>query len=198
MFLKEKQSQRSSHLLDAARSQLVIVDVQERFGGAIADLPQVAARTSLLAKAATLLKVPVTVSEQYPKALGPTLAEVASALPAGTPVFEKLSFSAFEAPECAARLGEGLRAERRHQIVLCGVEAHVCVLQTAGDLMANLEAQVFVVKDAVASRRERDRDAAFDRLVQMGAQLVTSEMVIFEWLQKAGTPEFKQLQALVK
>jgi nicotinamidase-related amidase len=198
MFLKEKQSQRSPHLLDAARSQILIVDVQERFGGAIADLPQVASRIALLAKAATLLKVPVTVTEQYPKGLGRTLSEVAAALPAGTPVIEKLSFSSYEAPECAARLGEGFRAERRHQIVLCGVEAHVCVLQTVCDLLSSLEVQVFVVKDAVASRRDSDRDAGFDRLVQIGAHLVTSEMVVFEWLQKAGTPEFKQMQAWVK
>ncbi len=194
MFLKEKQSERSPQLLDAARSQLVIVDVQERFGGVVPDLPKVATRAALLAKAAARLGVPVLVSEQYPKGLGKTVAEVAEALPAQALRVEKLSFSAFENADFAEALREG----RRNQVVICGVETHVCVLQTVADILENLGAQVCVVKDAVASRKDADRDAALDRMLQLGAQGVTTEMVIFEWLQKAGTPEFKELQALVK
>ncbi len=194
MFLREKESERCPQLLHPSRSLLLVIDVQERFASAMAAFPQVAERTSILVRAAARLQVPILVTEQYPKALGKTVPAVQSVLPAGTPVVEKMVFSAFDAEEAADRL----RESRRNQFILCGVEAHVCVLQTALDLLENMGAQVCVVKDAVASRSNSDRDAAFDRLVQSGAHLVTTEMVVFEWLRKAGTPEFKELQALVK
>lgn len=194
MFLREKESERSPQLLQPSRSLLLVIDMQERFASAIADFPHAVERASTLVRAAARLQVPVLVTEQYPKALGKTVDSVRSVLPAGTPVVEKLVFSAFDAEDAADRL----RDSRRNQIILCGVEAHVCVLQTAFDLLENLGAQVCVVKDAVASRSKGDRDAAFDRLAQNGAHLVTTEMVLFEWLRKAGTPEFKELQALVK
>lgn len=188
---------RSPSLLDAARSALLLVDAQEKFAAAIPDFDAVTARIAILAKAAARLGVPVIVSEQYAKALGPTLANIREALPAGTPVVEKLCFSCVDAPEWNAAL-KRLLAAKRDQLLLCGVEAHVCVLQTALDLARNPDAAVYVVDDAVSSRKAADKDAALRRMEAHGVQRVTSEMAVFEWLRKAGTPEFKELQGLIK
>jgi nicotinamidase-related amidase len=194
MFLKEKESQRSPQLLNARQSHLLVIDVQEKFASAIVRLPEIAARVAILAKAAKMLEIPILASEQNPKALGPTLPLISEVLGPSQIYHGKMAFSLFDIDACA----EQLRESRRRQIVVCGIETHVCVLQTVADLLENLGAQVCVVKDAVASRRDSDRDAAFERLAQMGAQLVTTEMVVFEWLRQAGSPEFKALQALLK
>lgn len=194
MFLQEKESRRSASLLDAEKSLLIIIDAQDKFVPYIHDMEQIGWQIAILAKAAARLGVPVIASEQYPKALGSTLIEVQSALPSGTEVFSKLSFSAFDVPEWV----EAVRATKRTQFVICGVEAHVCVLQTALDLVQNLEGQVYIVEDAISSRKASDREAALTRLELNGIHIVTTEMVVFEWLRKAGTAEFKELQALIK
>jgi nicotinamidase-related amidase len=194
MFLREKEDRRSSSLLDASKSILLIIDAQEQFRGAVERMDEVGKRIALLSKAAARLGIPVVVSEQYPKALGPTLSGIASELPPETPVFSKLSFSAFDLPEWA----EALRASKRTQYILCGVEAHVCVTQTALDLVQNMEGQVYVVEDAVSSRKNLDKETGLKRLETHGVERITTEMAFFEWLRKAGTPEFKELQALIK
>ena len=194
MFLKEKEDRRSASILDASKSLLLIIDAQEKFQPAIHDLEQIGWQIAVLAKAAARLGIPAVASEQYPKALGSTLVEIQSALPSGTEVFSKLSFSAADVPEWV----EAVRATKRTQFVICGVETHVCVLQTALDLIQNLEGQVFVVEDAVSSRKASDKQSALRRLEAQGAQIVTTEMVLFEWLRKAGTAEFKELQGLIK
>jgi nicotinamidase-related amidase len=197
MFLNkdtDRQDRRSASLLDADRSILLVIDAQERFRGAVENMDAAGARISLLAKAAARLGVPALVTEQYPKALGTTLAGITSSLPPGTEKFEKMCFSCSDAPEWAV----ALKASKRDQLVLCGVEAHVCVLQTALDLAQNSDGTVYVVEDAVSSRRPSDKEAALRRMESHGIQVVTAEMVIFEWLRKAGTPEFKELQGLIK
>jgi len=194
MFLKEKESHSSPMLSAVSRSHLVVIDMQERFATAIPGLANAADRAAILCQAATLCKVPVLVTQQNSKALGETVSVLRDAIPTSAARFEKMCFSAFDLPEAA----EEFRAQKRMQFILCGVEAHVCVLQTALDLLENLGAQVMVVRDAVASRRDADRDAAFTRMAAVGVQLVTSEMVAFEWLRKAGNPEFKAIQALIK
>jgi len=194
MFLREKEDRRSSSLLDASKSILLIIDAQERFQGAVDRMEEVGKQIALLTKAATRLGIPVIVSEQYPKALGPTLPEILAELPKETPVFSKLSFSAFDLPEWS----EALRASKRSQYVLCGVEAHVCVTQTALDLAQNMEGQVYIVEDAVSSRKKQDKKAGLKRLETHGVERITTEMAFFEWLRKAGTPEFKELQALIR
>jgi nicotinamidase-related amidase len=193
---KPSRPQRSPSLLDAARSVLVIVDAQEKFAAAIADLEAVGARIAILAKAAARLGVPVIVSEQYSKALGPTLADIRAALPEGAPVIEKICFSCGDSAEWNATLAtlKTRFAAKRDQLVLCGVEAHVCVLQTALDLARHPDAAIYVVEDAVSSRKA----AALRRLEAHGVQAVTTEMVVFEWLREAGRPEFKELQGLIK
>jgi nicotinamidase-related amidase len=194
VFLKEKESQRSPQLLSAKQSLLLIIDVQEKFASGIPQLPALAQRVAILGKAAKTLDVPILASEQNPKSLGPTLPAITEVLGPNQVYHSKMAFSLFDVEACA----EMLKESRRRQIVVCGIEAHVCVLQSVADILENLGAQVCVVKDAVGSRKDSDRDAGLDRMLQLGAQLVTTEMVVFEWLRQAGTPEFKALQALVK
>lgn len=198
-------------LLRADQSVLLLVDIQERFRPTISGMDGVIRRSAILVKAAARLGVPILSSEQYPKALGSTVEEIKSLLPEPAAAFEKLCFSAAGCEPLLARLksfssssgGFGFGASRpassggRRQVVVCGVEAHVCVLQTAIELQAEGYA-VHVVEDAVASRAESDRVAALERMVRHGVDRVTSEMVVFEWLKAAGTPEFKELQALIK
>ncbi|MFZ0692965.1 MAG: hydrolase [Alphaproteobacteria bacterium] len=179
-------------LLKRERSCLLVIDVQERLMTAMNEGARLIANTALLVKAARRLGVPVLVSEQYPKGLGPTLPEL-SALAPGESVVTKMEFSCTEAPGYRDRL----KATGRDQAVLAGIEAHVCVLQTALGLRT-LGYPVFVVADAVASRRPASVALALDRMREAGCSIVTAEMVVFEWLGRAGTPEFKELSALVK
>jgi nicotinamidase-related amidase len=183
-------------LLRKEDSVLLLVDIQERFRPAVPGMDGVIRRSGILASAAARLDIPVLASEQYPKALGPTVAELRSLLPDPARIYPKLCFSAAACEPLAAAL-TALRLLGRRQVVLCGVEAHVCVLQTALELQAAGHA-VHVVEDAVASRAAGDRDAALGRMVRHGVDRVTSEMVVFEWLREAGTPLFKELQALIK
>jgi nicotinamidase-related amidase len=177
---------------------LIVIDAQERFRGAVENMDATGARIALLAKAAARLEVPALVSEQYPKALGLTLEDIRCSLPPDTQAIEKMTFSCADVPEWAAKLQGFTRGAKRDQLVICGVEAHVCVLQTALDLAQNADAAVYVVEDAVSSRRASDKQAALRRLESHGVQVVTAEMVIFEWLRKAGTQEFKDLQPYFK
>jgi len=199
-------------LLDATESQLVLVDYQERLMPAIHDGTAVLANARRLAEAARLLGVPVWGTEQNPSRLGANDAAL-RALCQRT--LAKMHFSAAE-----EGLGEWLRpapkpqggnarslpkhlqkpqqpADERPSIVIAGCEAHVCLLQTALQLVED-EFEVWVVTDACGSRTERNRDAAFDRLAGAGAELVTTEMVIFEWLGSCENPAFKEALALVK
>ena len=199
-------------LLDATESQLVLVDYQERLMPAIHDGPAVLANARRLAEAARLLGVPVWGTEQNPSRLGPNDAAL-RALCQRT--LAKMHFSAAE-----EGLGEWLRppakplsgnarslpkhlqkpqqpVDERPAIVIAGCEAHVCLLQTALQLVED-EFEVWVVTDACGSRTERNRDAAFDRLAGAGAELVTTEMVVFEWLGSCENPAFKEALALVK
>jgi len=199
MFPEKTLTTRHPSLLDARRSTLAVVDLQEGFARAIPDFNAVVARATLLVRVAARLGVPTLVSEQYPKGLGPTVSPLAGALPPQTPIHEKLCFSASDLPAWTNTL-KTLRATRRNpgdQVILCGVEAHVCVLQTALDLAA-ADVSVYVVEDAVSSRRATDARAALRRLASYGVQIVTSEMVIFEWLRQAGTEEFKDVREWVK
>lgn len=197
MFLPDKPtSTRSPVLLDADRSVLLVIDLQEGFAKAIPDLDAVAARAAILTKTAARLRVPVLVTAQYPQALGATVALVRDTFAADTRVFEKVAFSACDVAEWVGAQ-RALARQGRDQLIVCGVEAHVCVLQTALDLLA-ADLNVYVVEDAVSSRREADKAAARRRLESHGVQIVTSEMVVFEWLRKAGTDDFKDVQKLIK
>jgi len=179
-------------LLDAQRSCLLVVDVQEILVPAMADGGRVIKGAALLMGAANRLGIPVVVSEQYPKGLGPTVAELRALAPDGA-ALDKVHFSCAADPGIKARLDQLARP----QVVIVGIEAHVCVLQTAMQLLAEGR-EVFVVADATSSRTEANHALAMNRLAAAGAGIVAVEMVVFEWLQRAGTPEFKELSKLVK
>ncbi|MBE2262166.1 MAG: isochorismatase family protein [Burkholderiaceae bacterium] len=197
-------------LLDADDSQLVLVDYQARLMPAIADNAAVLANAVRLAQLARLMGVPVWGTEQNPSRLGENAPELRALCDR---TLAKMQFSAVEeglgewlrppakAPQGNARsLPKHLQKppeEARSMIVVAGCEAHVCLLQTALDLLED-EFDVWVVTDACGSRTDRNRDAAFDRLAGAGAELVTTEMVAFEWLRTAEHPDFKAAQALIK
>jgi nicotinamidase-related amidase len=179
-------------LLDSARSALLVVDLQERLLPAIDGAAACLDRVRILIRAARALSVPVTVTEQYPKGLGHTTTALGPLLD-GVPVLEKLHFSAAAEPRVRAHLA-GLG---RDMVVICGTESHVCVLQSAFGL-ADSGFTVFVVADAVASRAAENRALALERLRAGGIEVVTTEMVVFEWLQRAGTPQFREVSRLIR
>lgn len=180
-------------ILRAQDSVLVVVDVQERLLPAIHDSARVVRNAGMLLKGAAALSVPVLLTEQYPRGLGPTVEAVRADLPAGTPVIEKITFGCTGEPAFNAALAE----LKRLQIVLCGTEAHVCVMQTALGLRQQGHA-VYLVADAVSSRTPDNRAMALERMRAAGVTIVTTEMVLFEWMERAGTPVFKLVSALVK
>ncbi|MBK1836182.1 hydrolase [Azospirillum sp. YIM B02556] len=180
-------------ILRAQDSVLLVVDVQERLLPAIHESGRVVRNAGMLLKAAAALSVPVLVTEQYPRGLGPTVEAVRADLPAGTPVIEKITFGCTGEPAFNAAVGE----LNRSQIVLCGTEAHVCVMQTALGLRRQGHA-VYLVADAVSSRTPANHAMALERMRDAGVTIVTTEMVLFEWMERAGTPVFKVISALVK
>ncbi len=179
-------------LLDRRRSLLLIIDVQEKLAPAIAEGVARIARTRLLLEGARRLEVPVLATEQYPKGLGHTVADLLP-FPEGTERFEKIAFSAMRDAAFAGHLA----SRGREQILLCGMETHVCVMQTALDLLARGYA-VFAVADACGSRRETSHQLGLARLRQEGARIVDSEMVLFEWLEEAGSDTFRAISRLIK
>lgn len=183
-------------LIDPRRSQLLVIDIQERLMPAVDGADRVAANAGILIRSAERLGIPITVTEQYPKGLGRTVPDVADRLPDSAAILPKTAFSGAGEPAIAAHLAR-LRAEDRDQAILCGAEAHVCVLQTALGLRAE-GMTVFVVADAVSSRSPHSVAAAQARLVQAGCVWVTTEMVVFEWLERAGTEEFRALAPLIR
>lgn len=173
-------------LIDAQRSLLLLIDLQERLAPAIDQMEQVAHNSLWLLRLAQRLSVPVAATVQYPRGLGAMLPELAAHLVPGT-IVEKIHFSAV-ADGCLAQLAE----MGRPQIILAGTEAHVCVLQTAIDLRS-MGKEVFVVADAVGSRRAENRLLALERLRQEGCRIVSREMVAYEWLHRAGTELFREI-----
>jgi nicotinamidase-related amidase len=200
-------------LLDAEESQLVLVDYQQRLMPAIHEGDRVVANAVRLARIAQLLQVPVWATEENAEGLGGTV-EALQPLVAGR-VLAKMEFDATgvllpRLKPAPRQQGGNARSLPKHlqkaapppesvreSIVLAGCEAHVCLMQTALGLLEE-EVEVWVVTDACSSRTERNRDAAFDRLAGAGAELVTTEMVAFEWLRDAGHPRFKEVLGIVK
>jgi nicotinamidase-related amidase len=183
-------------LLNANRSHLLVVDLQARLMPAINEGESVLRHVSILLAAARQLRVPVTVTEQYPKGLGPTVAPVQEALPDDAVTLPKTSFSALREPAITERLA-ALRGSGRDQVVVCGTEAHICVLQSALELRSD-GLNVFVVADAVSSRSSHSVSAACARLLHAGCHWVTTEMAVFEWMEKAATDDFRALSSLFK
>ncbi|MCW2974701.1 MAG: isochorismatase hydrolase [Thermoleophilia bacterium] len=181
-------------LLGRERSAIFVIDVQERFRPHIAGFAELVASIRLLVEGARLLGVPVAYSEQYPQGLGPTVAELLDVMPDSAASFEKVEISAAAAPGWV-ELPAGVRDAE--QLVLVGIEAHVCVRQTALDLL-HQGRSVHVPVDAISSRSMQARDVAQRDMARAGAHLATVEQVLFDWLGVAGTDEFRAVQGLIK
>jgi nicotinamidase-related amidase len=177
-----------SRLLDRDRTAVVVVDVQEAFRPVVGEFEAVAANVARLVQGARILGLPLVVSEQYPRGLGETVPEVAQHLD-GVRRLEKVEFDA----SCV----EGFDLGGREQALLCGIEAHVCVAQTAAGLL-DRGVDVQIAADAVSSRTAANRRAGLAKMEASGALLTSTEMALFELLGRSGTPEFKEIQALVK
>jgi nicotinamidase-related amidase len=181
---------RSPELMSRGDTALLVIDVQEKLLPAIPSGSRVVWNVRRLIDAAKALGVPVASTEQYPKGLGPTTPELAERLGA---MPSKLTFSSCGCPEVFERL----RARGIHKVLICGIETHVCVAQTALDLMAD-GWRVYVAVDAVGSRFEIDYRTALGRMDSAGATLTTTEAAMFEWCQTADTPEFKEISRLAR
>lgn len=182
---------RSPHLLDRSSSALLVVDIQEKLVPAIEWSDRMLSNSNKLVEAASLLGIPVLISEQYPKGLGHTVETIDTAKAA---IFEeKAMFSCRGCPEILKYLEEnGIQT-----VLICGIEAHVCVAQTAFDFLAiGLGVQVAV--DSIGSRSPEDRETAISRMNLHGITTTTSEAAIFEWCETSSADEFKQISALIK
>jgi nicotinamidase-related amidase len=177
-----------ARVLDRGRAALVVVDVQEAFRPAVLDFDSVAAGVAALVRGAHILGLPVVATEQYPKGLGATVPEVAEHLDGIEPI-AKVSFSAAAA--------DGFDLDGRDQALVCGIESHVCVSQTAHDLL-DRGVEVHVARDAVTSRTEANRELGLHKMEASGAVVTSVETALFELLGAAGTDEFKQVQGLIK
>jgi nicotinamidase-related amidase len=174
-------------LLNKDDSILLLIDVQEKLTPFVLDNEAFIAQCEWMLKLARKMDVPILVSEQYPKGLGPTHEQLRAYF-SHEECVDKVHFSCMSDANYVQRL----KQFHKKQLVLIGIEAHVCVLQTALE-MKQQGFDVFVVVDAVSSRGEQNLKYGLKRMKQDGVHLVTSEMVFFEWLKKAGTPEFKEL-----
>lgn len=179
--------------LQREQTQLLVVDIQEKLLPFIDRHESVVAQSAKLLRAADVLGVPVIVSEQYPQGLGPTHAAIREATPAGAAHCTKMTFSC-----CADEGGRAaLQRTQRRQVLLIGIETHVCVLQTALDLAAEGAVPV-VLADAVGSRRDLDHRVALERMRSAGVVVSTVESVIFELVHASGTDLFKRILPIVK
>ncbi len=177
------------------QSLILCVDVQERLSQAMHPESFICIKKRIvsLVKTANLLQIPVMVSEQYPKGLGPTVPEIRNALSPATKVLEKIEFSAWANPNLARELPH----QARKQVILCGLETHVCIFQTARDLQAQ-GYSVFIPHDATLARHRGDYEWGLSLCEQAGALVTTTESILYDWLKRAGTPEFKQVSTMLK
>ena len=174
-------------LIDRDQSLVVLIDIQQRLAPEITDHREVENAAAWVLQVALQLDVPVLATEQYPKGLGPTVALLSELLPADA-VIEKMYFSAYQESSVRQRLTE----LKRKQLILMGTETHVCVLQTAIELLT-AGYQVYLVEDAVGSRDPKHKQQALNRMQQAGAVIINREMLAFEWLECAGTDTFKHI-----
>lgn len=179
-------------LMDADKSCLVVIDIQSRLNPVMFDPERAPSGAAKLLLGAEMLGVPALVTEQYSKGVGPTVDDLQDFMPEGSPL-EKDTFSCCANDEFMARF----KATGAKQAVLCGIEAHICVLQTALSMLEE-GIEVFVVEDATASRTPENHRAGLERVRQNGGQVVVVESVLFEWLKKSGSDAFRDISRLIK
>lgn len=180
------------NMLDRKESLLLIIDVQEKLVRAL-DKDVVVRKTAMLAKAAKVLEIPAIVTQQYSKGLGLTVDAVKNNLAPSLEIFEKIAFSALKENGFL----EKLKSYGKKQIVVCGIETHVCVHQTVADLIEE-GFDVYVAKDACASRNKYEFKQGIERMQENGAKISCVEIILFEWLRTANNPNFKEIQSLIK
>ncbi len=184
---------RHENTLELGQAALVIIDMQESFRDAISDFAEVSAHCALVAHAAQLLGVPVVVTEQYPKGLGRTAGEIRAVLPEALEPVEKTAFSSCGAQAFVAHLD----STAARQVLVCGIEAHICVNQTTHDLLAR-GFQVHLLTDCITARSEQNRRAGLDKMCRSGALPSSTEMALFELMRDARHKQFKAIQRLIK
>ena len=182
-----------ANTLDRSQTALVVIDVQEAFRNAIPDFSNIAANISLMLRGAQLLQVSIIITEQYPRGLGPTAEEIRLSWPDNQEIIEKTAFSSCGAPAFTERLTQlGVK-----HVLVCGLEAHVCVNQTAHDLLER-GFHVHLLTDCVCSRFEHDKAAGLAKMQMSGVVPSSIEMALFELMRDAKHGQFKEIQALIK
>ncbi len=191
-FLK---SRSMNHIAKLSRdgAALAVIDMQEAFRSVIPDFGEVALRIGKAVEGARLLELPVIVTEQYPKGLKHTAEEIVTRLPAELEPIEKSCFSSCGADDFLSQLGRG----NIKQVLVCGIEAHICVMQTALDLLER-GFEVYLLVDCITSRNDINKAVALARLTQAGAVQCTLEMALFEMMRTSDSPNFKAIQKLIK
>ena len=183
---------RNPKILQKEKTALLVIDIQERILGVIRKNQMVVENTLKLIRGSKILNVPIFYTEQYPKGLGETVRDIKAELD-GNKAVQKMTFSC----SGAENLFHVLKEKEITQVVVCGIESHVCVQQTVLDLL-HLGMQVNVPADAVSSRKKLDYNIALDRMRSNGAEITSTESILFELLEVCGTPEFKAISKLVK
>ncbi len=181
------------HLLHADHTVVVVIDMQEPFLRSIHEPERLQTNVRALLRGANVLRLPIIATTQYAERMGDVIEPIKSLLPVQLPPFDKLTFSAMGSPAFVSEL----RRAGRKQVLLCGLEAHICVSQTAHDMLA-AEYQVHIVSDAISSRTEANARMGLEKM-RAGRALVTSvETALYELLHQAGTPEFREILEIVK
>lgn len=170
---------------------LLIIDIQERLAPAVRNKKEVIKNTNILVETSKTLNLPIVVTEQYPKGLGPTVEEIKENL-GDAQIFDKILFNA-----CTDDVMKAIETYSKRKIIITGMETHICVFQTTRDLL-NEGYQVFLVADGVSSRTEDNYKNGLELMKEMGAIITNTETVLFDLIKKAGTPEFKALSKLIK
>lgn len=181
--------------LERENAVLIVIDVQEKLARVIDQIEETTANIERLIRGCSILGVPTVMTEQYPQGIGPTVEPLISAHreSGGETPIVKACFSSHGCEEFSTKL----RELSRKQVILCGIEAHVCVYQTALDLLDD-HFEVHLVADAISSRSSRNREIAIDRLASEGAKLTSTEMALFEMTEESGTDEFRAISKLIK
>mgnify|MGYP001027959046 CR=1 FL=1 len=179
-------------LIQREGSVLVVIDLQEKLLPHIAEKDEISKNIEKLVRFAKIMRIPIVMTEQYPKGLGPTILGVKQLVPETEPI-EKVEFSCFG----SERFTEALARLKARTLIIAGIEAHICVTQTAIEAVSN-GYEAYVVSDGVSSRRLDDKATALERMRQSGVTIASTEMLMYELLEKAGTPEFKAALEMVK
>lgn len=180
-------------ILNIEDSVVMIIDVQEKLLNAVFNKASLEKKATTLANTAKILGIPVIVTEQYPKGLGATVETLREVLPENTQYFEKTAFSALENNDVL----EALKNSGKKQVIIFGIETHICVSQTTNALIQE-GFEVSVIRDACGSRSELEYLAGLERMKDNGAHVLTTEIALFEWLKGAKHPKFKEVQMLIK